>query len=315
MSERTYSTSHRPSFGPALLKPRYWPTWLLFGLSSLLAWLPPALLRGLNGPLTALVLRVDGKPVYEARCNLAACFIDRGADEVQRLLREHVANLVHGYLLFGRLMFRSARVLRRHARFEGLEPVRAAAAAGHGIILVVPHTVGFEFAGQCLQLEQPLTSVARVHADDPAMDWLVSRYRNRFGGVFFDNRQSMMPLIKAVRSGRWLYYLPDEDRKEAGAVFAPFFGVPKLTVPSLGRLARACRAQVVPVRVTLDRHRSSVTVAFGAPEVWPQSDDDAAEARRINAMIEALLAGDPAQFAWTGRLFRTRPEGTPPLYG
>jgi len=315
VSERSYSTSHRPSFRLALLNPRLWTTWLLLGVSSLLAWLPPALLRSLNEPLTALVLRFPGKPVYEARCNLAACFIDRGADEVQRLLREHVANLVHAYLLFGRLMFRNARVLRRHARFEGIDAVRAVAAEGHGIILVVPHTVGFEFAGQCLQIEQPLTSVARVHTDDPAMDWLVSRYRNRFGGVFFDNRQSVMPLIKAVRSGLWMYYLPDEDRKEAGAVFAPFFGVPKLTVPSLGRLARACRAQVVPVRVSLDRRRSLFTIAFGAPQVWPGDDDVEVEAQRINAMIETIVAPDPAQFAWTGRLFRSRPAGTPPLYG
>jgi lauroyl/myristoyl acyltransferase len=38
------------------------------------------------------------------------------------------------------------------------------------------------------------------------------------------------------------------------------------------------------------------------------------DATRMNAVIETLLAPDPAQYAWTQRIFRSRPPGGRKIY-
>ena len=47
----------------------------------------------------------------------------------------------------------------------------------------------------------------------------------------------MSSRVSAVRSGRPLYYLPDQDAGRRHSVFAPFFGIPAATFTALARLA------------------------------------------------------------------------------
>ena len=118
--------------------------------------------------------------------------------------------------------------------------------------------------------------------------------------------------LEGMKSGRYLYLLPDMDLGAQDSVFVPFFGVPCATVTALPRLARMGRARVVSciTRMTPQGYETRVS----AP--WPDypSGDDAADAARMNRVLEAEIRTMPEQYYWVHRRFKTRPPGEPPLY-
>jgi lauroyl/myristoyl acyltransferase len=311
----SFSTSHRPAFRPALLAPRFWGIWIGFAGLWLLRLVPAVVRAALADALAAATLRVPSKRRSDGLANLRACFPAMGDGERRALLRRHARIQYEVYLALGELMF--ARRDRLLARFDvsGIEALERASASGTGVMILAPHTCAFEWAAQCAAMLHPLVSMARLHKDNPALDWIVNRMRVRSGGVVYGNEQSMVPLVKAVRAGeRWLFYLPDEDRKNANGVFVPFFGRPKLTIPSMGRLATACRAAVFPLRVCYQPERRRIRLEFLPPLADFPTGDPTEDARRMNAAIEEILAPDPAQYAWTQRIFRSRPPGVASIY-
>jgi lauroyl-KDO2-lipid IV(A) myristoyltransferase len=97
-------------------------------------------------------------------------------------------------------------------------------------------------------------------------------------------------------------------------VFTPFFGVPKATIPLLGRLATSCRATVIPTLAFYSSERRRFSIEFLEPLQDFPSGDTAQDALRMNRLIEEMVNRDPAQYLWTAKIFRTRPPGEPGFY-
>jgi lauroyl/myristoyl acyltransferase len=311
---RSFETSHRPAFRPGLLAPVYWPTWIGYGLLALL-WLLPARLRGwLAAGITGVALALPSKRRSIAATNLTICFPELDEAAIAALLRRHARIQCEVYLSYGYLLFGSARQLRERCDVTGMEHLTEAGADGRGVIVLTPHCCAFEIAGQFLVLSHPTASMARLHTDNDALDWIINRARVRFGGIVYGNRQSMVPLIKAVRDGFWMFYLPDEDQRDSNGEFVPFYGTPKLTTATIGRLASACRAAVVPMVGGYCPEKRRFSVRFlPRLEDFP-SGEAAVDAQRMNEAFERLIDLDRSQYAWTQRIFRTRPPGAVPLY-
>ena len=111
-----------------------------------------------------------------------------------------------------------------------------------------------------------------------------------------------------------LYYIPDEDLRGRGTVFAEFFGQPKATVAALGRLARRCDAEVMPCYSWYDREARRYRLRVEAPIQREWGEDADGDVAAMNAAIESLIRLCPEQYMWTLRLFKTRPPGEPYLY-
>lgn len=310
----SFQTSHRPVFRAALLAPRYWPTWIGYGLIGL-AWLLPRSLRGLLASACArLAMFYPSKWRMIALTNLANCFPELDSAQIAALLRRHARIQCEVYLSYGYLFFASARNLLQQCDATGVEHLRDAAAGGRGVIVLTPHCCAFEMAGQFLALNHPTVSMARLPKDNDAIDWILNRARARFGGVVYGNQQSMAPLIKAVRNGFCMFYLPDEDQRASHGEFAPFYGTSKRTIATIGRLAQACRAEVVPMIAGYDPDSRRFKITFLPRLEGFPSGEPARDAAQMNATIERLLDLDRAQYAWTLRILRSRPAGEPPLY-
>lgn len=93
-------------------------------------------------------------------------------------------------------------------------------------------------------------------------------------------------------------------------MFVPFFGRPKATLATLGRLAQALDAAVVPMYTWYDTAARRYRVHLGTPLADFPSGEAEADARAMNAALEELIALCPAQYVWGFRLFRTQPDGT-----
>ena len=264
--------------------------------------------------LSPLFLRYATKRKRIARINLSLCYPQRSEAEREALLVRHSRILIHTFLGYGLLLFRSARHLRKQFDVTGMDTVNQAIADGKNIILLTPHSLALEYAAQYLTLDQPMVCAVRVHTNNDVLDWLVSRFRTRYRGIIYDNQASMLGVVKRVREGNWLYYLPDEDRGTKNAVFVPFYGVPKASLSVLGKLAKSCKATVIPMTTAYCPERRRFSIHFDAPLDMRKTTDTYAEIACQNRAIEKILNTDPAQYMWSAKIFRTRPPGEPGFY-
>ncbi|MEQ8860256.1 MAG: hypothetical protein RIC56_16585 [Pseudomonadales bacterium] len=302
-------TSHRPPFRARFLAPRYWATWLIFALCGFLCVVPMRARNASAALVLRLLRRLPNRRRHIARVNLGMCYPELSQAERERLLQRHALSAAAVLLDYGRLMFRSPAALDRCIDVYGLDNLETAAGSGRGVIVLTPHSTAFEQTGQWLNQRQPLLGVVRLHADNEVMDWMVTRMRTRHGAEVVSHLAGTLTLVKAVRDGRWLYYLPDEDPGPDAGVFAPFLGVPKATVASLGRLANAGRALVLPMASGYCPERGRYWVRLLEPVEWGPVAEPFEDAARTNRLLERLIEIDPAQYMWSNKIFRSRPDG------
>ena len=97
---------------------------------------------------------------------------------------------------------------------------------------------------------------------------------------------------------------------------APFFGTPAATVTAHRRLMKISKAAAIPLYfyregdISNPRYRVLISPAL---EHFP-SEDEVADATRVNQIIESQLRIAPTQYMWFHRRFKTRPQGFDKIY-
>ncbi|HEY8554791.1 MAG TPA: lysophospholipid acyltransferase family protein [Burkholderiales bacterium] len=293
--------------------PRYWPTWAGAGLLRLLALLPRPLAAPLGSALGTLLYAVHRPRRRVVRTNLGRCFPELDARALERLVRRHFRAFGRSAIDVGRAWWSGPVRLRRLVRLRDRHHLDAALGSGRNVILLAPHFLGLEIGGVRLSLESPLVSVFH-HPKNRLLRELMWRGRTRFGLNLTEYKRSFVPLVRAVKSGMPLYYLPDQDAGRRHAVFAPFFGIPAATFTALSRLARMTDAVVIPC-VTYERPwPGGYEMVFFPPLAGFPGADEARDAERMNAEIERAVRLHPEQYFWLHKRFKTRPAGEPPFY-
>lgn len=280
----------------------------------LLALLPLGLTRALGGALGELMYRANAKRRRIARINLELCFAQLPADERQAMVRRHFRLLGRSYLDLAFLAWASDRRFERKTELRGLEHLRASLARGRRVILLAPHALGMNVGGIVVSRHEAVFSMVKPQRS-AALNRLLARARSRYGAPLIARQQGLRPVLRALKQGRIFYYLPDEDFGPERSVFAPFFGVPTATLPTLGRLAARAQADVIPCFTVMLPGGRGYRVTLGPALAGFPSGDALADAARMNAALEAGIREAPEQYMWTFRLFRTRPDGAPSPYG
>jgi lauroyl/myristoyl acyltransferase len=304
---------YRPRLGRNALRPRYLAGWLLVAVLWVSAWLPLVVTRPIGAALGLLMLAANRKRREIGRINLQLCFPELPPAARARLLRRHYIASGQAMVDLGLLVFGAKRRLVRLTRIRGLDAYRELARSSRNVILLVPHMVGINFVGPVLARERSTFSMMKLQRN-PIVNWVLNRGRLRFGGALLARDQGLRPVVRGLREGLAFYYLPDEDFGPKESLFAPFFGVPTATLPTLGRLAAMADAAVVPcfARV-LPRARGYEVVLKPALAAFP-SGDAQADATAMNRAIEDGIRQMPEQYLWTFKRFKTRPPGAPSPY-
>lgn len=233
--------------------------------------------------------------------------------QLRRLARGHFRGLLIAGLTSGVAWWASKSRLARLIKIRNLEIVDAVRARGDNIILLAPHFAALEHGGIFLSSLTPMISMYRAHKN-PLLDAVIFKHRARFGIIQYAKNAPAKSMLRRLQNGHWFYYLPDQDPGKRQGVFAPFFGVQTATFASLGRIAAAGRAAVIPcVTVILPRGRG-FEIVFAPPLRDFPGGDAVADATAMNRAVEELIAVAPAQYFWSHRRFKTRPEGEEGFY-
>ncbi|MFW6077696.1 MAG: lysophospholipid acyltransferase family protein, partial [Hyphomicrobiales bacterium] len=239
-------------------------------------------------------------------------FPELDAEAREALLRRHYRVTGQAAMDLGLIWWGSRRRLERLVTFIGMEPVLERLERGENIIVLTGHFVGADFGG-IYSSRNTDGIVMMKEMPNELFNWFVWRGRTRFGAEVTLRRDGLRPLLKALRNHRPCYYVPDEDFGPEISVFVPFFGIPTATITTLGRLAAAARAVVVPCWTRLQPD-GRYEIEFGAAfEDYPSGNEEA-DAARMSLAIEEGIRKAPEQYMWTLKWFRSRPGGEPPPY-
>jgi Kdo2-lipid IVA lauroyltransferase/acyltransferase len=245
--------------------------------------------------------------------NLHLCFPELGPHELHHLARRNVVAVTRSYLERGLIWWGSAARVKRLVELRGLEKLLALKQQGHTIVILTPHFTNLDM-GSRLGQEVDCVSVYSAQ-NNKLVEKMLLHGRMRFGNQQLLSRQEgIRGAVRAVKSGRPLYYLPDMDFGPKESIFVPFFGIQTATIAALPRIAKLANAVVIPFLVRSKPNAQGFVGEFG--EVWEDfpTDDLVADTTRMNSFIEAEVRKTPEQYYWVHKRFKTRPEGEPRFY-
>jgi len=271
------------------------PLWAIQRFAAALAWLSA---------------RLDHRESRVARINIALCFPDLEAARQQRMHRDCLRHTASAVLECGRIWTRPpGRSLAWIREVHGLELLREARAAGRGLIVAAPHLGNWELLCHFLASQAPLSIVYREPQWAPAEGLLL---HGRGGGAVEQlpaQPGSVRRMLRALKDGRVLGILPDQQPKVGEGEFGPFFGRPALTMTLLSRLAR----------------RAGVPVLFGFAERLPggagfrvhllpapegiDAEQPGTAVAALNLGVENCVRKVPEQYQWTYKRFSRPPPG------
>ncbi|MEJ2106022.1 MAG: lysophospholipid acyltransferase family protein [Acidiferrobacteraceae bacterium] len=295
-------------------QPRYWSGWMLYGLLHLFAVLPQRMVWVLGAILGDIVSRIHRTTTI--RTNLAMCFPELDERARESLRRRYYRFAGRAFVALGFSWFGSRKQYERRVRIRGSEHVDKALADGKGVLFMTPHFLFLEAAGIYVSTRWPMIGVYRKPRN-PMLHQALRHAMSRHGGLVVERYESFKPIIRAVRDGYTLYYLPDQDpdRSDTDFVFAPFFGQPAATYTAFARLAKLTGAAVIPLFSRIRPGGQGYEIEMLPPlENFP-TGDDVADASRINEVMERAIRETPEQYLWSYRRFKTRPDGAPSPYG
>uniref|UniRef100_UPI0033426394 lysophospholipid acyltransferase family protein n=1 Tax=Castellaniella defragrans TaxID=75697 RepID=UPI0033426394 len=265
------------------------------------------------GRLTPLLLR---SRAHIVRTNLRLCFPDLDVTAREALLRRHFHLLAQSFIDRGLCWFGTPERIMDTIELHGAEHLRDLLDQGRRILMFAPHFIALDAAATRLTLFLEESATLYTQQSDRDVDEIMRQGRARFHRVHLvSRRDGVRGLIRHLRKGIPVYYLPDMDFGRQGSAFIPFFGVPAATLLSAAQIAESWDAAVVPIISRLDTNTGRYRVEVGTPlEAFPGTDDPMAATARLNRLIEDEVRKDPAQYYWVHRRFKTRPEGGPGVY-
>jgi KDO2-lipid IV(A) lauroyltransferase len=285
-------------------------TRLIIASMWLLHWLPLPLLALVGKALGLALYLLVGERRKVTLTNLGLCFPGLSAEQKSALARRHFMVFGRSIVELGLWWWASPARIRRLVRLEGGE--RLAAYKDKPVILLVPHFVGIDAGWIRMALEQGLVAIY-TRQKNRVFETAMNDGRLRFGNCDLASRQEgTRKALKAMKGGRFFHYSPDMDYGPKESIFVPFFGVQTATITGLSRLAKLTGATVIPVITRMEG--SGYVARVGEPWAAYPGDDEVADARRLNAFIEAEVERSPEQYYWLHKRFKTRPPGEAKFY-
>ena len=287
---------------------------LMLGLMWLLHWLPLPLLGRFGDLIGSLLFLVMGPRRKITLTNLRLCLPELSEQERRKLARQHFQSYSRSVFERAILWWAPESRLNRLIQIDPGPAVPVAEMTAKPTILLCPHFVCLDVAGASIAMVASASSMY-VAQKNAVFDKVLRDGRARFKPVkLFTRQDGIKPIFRALKDKLPYFMLPDMDFGEKDAEFVPFFGIQAATLTATARIAAATGAQVMPVIATfLPNYRGWRVKFYPVWDNYP-GEDMVAATRRMNAFIEERVREAPAEYFWTHKRFKTRPQGEPSLY-
>lgn len=287
-------------------------------LVKLLLWLlslmPAGMPYRLAGRIAGLWMRLSPVKRHTTQRNLERCFPEMNSSRRQQLALESFRHYVCAVFEAGHNWYWSLERLQgRCDEFVNEELFRRTLESGRGLVVLAPHFGAWEYLGMYLQ-KYPGIAILYKPPSHPGLEKALLAKRRRGGAHLIPATPTgLRQLYAHIRAGGGAGVLPDQQPSAGQGRFAPFYGNPALTAVLVPRLVRRTGCTVLAsVCERLPGGRYRVHVLPVDDDI--HSEDMVTSMTAMNRAIEECIAIDPAQYLWSYRRFKTRPEGEPDFY-
>lgn len=255
------------------------------------------------GKLSLLIAR-DRREACEI--NIKLCFPELSDTERAALVRKTFISNGIGLIEIAIAWFANPGRFKDMVEINGIENLNAAKSKGNGVLLVGAHFTTLEMGG-FLYPQGEIDATYRPN-DNPLFNAIMYNGRMRnVDGVF--DRKNIRQAMRSLKSGRVLWYAPDQDYGAKNSVFAPFFGVPAATITATSRFAKFNDSEIVFYSHYRNDDGSGYQINFSKPLKGYPTGDDVTDATIINSHIEAAIRKKPEQYLWLHKRFKTQAAG------
>lgn len=314
--------AEKKPFQLAFLSPRYWVIWLLLAILMPIIFLPLRFQFWIGRQLGVVIFHIAKGRQHDTLINLALAFPEKSQEDHLKMAKQVFVN--QGIGLFETLCawFRP-NVFTRTFSISGIQHLMNAHKAGKAVLLLGGHYTMLDLGGRLFTQFYPVDCVYRPQ-NNPLLDWFIYNGRRHIFDEQIDH-QNMRKLVKRIKEGRIVWYSPDQDYGLKNGVMAPFFGVPAATVTAPRRLAKLGDKKNPPAIMALHTYRQTpdkmprgrrphyhltITPAF---DNYP-TQDEVADATRVNEVLESLIRIDPTQWMWFHKRYKHNEQGRTDYY-
>jgi KDO2-lipid IV(A) lauroyltransferase len=280
-----------------------------------LALLPLRCARALGKALGRVNWWLQTRMARTTQTNLALCFPHKSDAERRALAQASLSHTFQTICEAGAVwLWPAAKTLELVGDVEGLGLLQAAKAAGKGVLVIGPHFGNWEIFGLYLNVCGCGQSSQLYQApESPALAKLIYQARSRCGAHMVNtDTKGVAELLKTLRRGEIVGMLPDQVPPPSGGEFAPFFGVPTLTMTLLNRLQQKTGAAVVIGYAR--RVEGGFRIVFRAAAAGIESADPGTGLAALNQCVELTALDAIEQYQWEYKRFKRQPDGVLPPY-
>jgi KDO2-lipid IV(A) lauroyltransferase len=271
------------------------------------ASLPWGLLYGFASLLAFLARHVFRFKVSIARENLARCFPQMSAAQINVLLSAYYRQLGQVAVEFIKTASMSAQQMRDHITAIGFETVRAEASAGRSVILVAAHQCNWEWAfhGTVLQLDVPVDAAYKpLHGKQS--DRELRKLRVRYGANLIAAKRLVREVISRRRQVQVhaVALLADQmPTSSQGRHWVTFLGRETAFYPGPAEIARMTGYAAFFVAMRRER-RGHYVLEIKQICAAQERLDPPLFTLRYAALIEAQIRASPADWTWIHRRWK-----------
>jgi KDO2-lipid IV(A) lauroyltransferase len=193
---------------------------------------------------------------------------------------------------------------------EGLEYFDQAYGLGKGVIALTGHIGNFELLAAWFSLKGYKVSVIGRELYDPRLDTMLVDSRQNVGVENIPSSVSVKHVIKALRSGRALGVLADQDSSRVRGVFVNFFGKPARTPIGPVLLAYKTGSPIVPMAI-VRKDKNKYKIIVKPPVELTFSEDREKDIidviQKSTAVLESIIREYPDQWLWMHDRWKSKP--------
>ncbi|HEY4485641.1 MAG TPA: HAD-IIIA family hydrolase, partial [Nitrospiria bacterium] len=202
-------------------------------------------------------------------------------------------------------------------RVEGRERLSEALLQNRGVILLGFHFGNWELMSLAHSAMGYSTHVIGRALDNPLLDRLVNRQRERFGSVIINSKDpsSLRQVLSALHRKQIVGFLIDQNVVGDRGVFVDFFGRLAYTHKVVALIAQKTGAPVVPMYMRHEPggiHRLSYEAPVPLVDTGNRVRDIVVNTHRLTKAVEAVIRRYPEEWLWMHDRWKKQPRDARP---
>jgi KDO2-lipid IV(A) lauroyltransferase len=181
---------------------------------------------------------------------------------------------------------------------------------GKGAILITGHIGNWEITNVALAgYGYKIVSLA-YRQKNREINELVNNIRTSLGTEIIYHDQPLKKMLQAIREGKILAFLADQNALRHRGVFVDFFGLPASTISFPAKLALKYRIPIIFAYNHFNENTKKYNVYFKEIDISKfDKGDIKGLTQAFTKEIEEAIRKKPHQYLWTHKRWKTRPEG------